>query len=171
MNKIRIAVIQFDVATDKYENIEHFAEIIGSGKLDGVDIISLPEMWNCPYKTELFPEYAEEIEDINRRMVDFSQPFSTGLIYDLKMRGAYSLKQIVEIFGEKMSYRNLDIGKAMNAVQEWRILEEGVDELEEIEIRKKLSEYCSMDTYSLYLVYNWFKEILAGEPYAQYTES
>ena len=70
-----------------------------------------------------------------------------------------------------MSYRNLDSGKAMNAVQEWRILEEGVDELEEIEIRKKLSEYCSMDTYSLYLVYNWFKEILAGEPYAQYTES
>ena len=59
MKKIKIAVIQFDVVTDKYENIEHFAEIIGSGKLDGVDIISLPEMWNCPYKTELFPEYAE----------------------------------------------------------------------------------------------------------------
>lgn len=131
----------------------------------GAEIIRMREL------AELFPEYAEEIEDINRRMVDFSQPFSTGLIYDLKMRGAYSLKQIVEIFGEKMSYRNLDIGKAMNAVQEWRVLEEGVDELEEIEIRKKLSEYCSMDTYSLYLVYNWFKEILAGEPYAQYTES
>lgn len=59
MSKIKIAVIQFDVVEDKYENIENFAEIVGSGKLDGADIICLPEMWNCLYKTELFPQYAE----------------------------------------------------------------------------------------------------------------
>jgi len=69
--KIKIASIQFSVIADKYANIEHLAEILsgesevpgseifagGAGK--AADIISLPEMWCCPYKTELFPEYAE----------------------------------------------------------------------------------------------------------------
>lgn len=58
---IKIACVQFGVKQDKYDNIEHLAEIIGSGKVDEADIISLPEMWNCPYQTELFPEYAEPI--------------------------------------------------------------------------------------------------------------
>ncbi|MBR0400581.1 MAG: carbon-nitrogen hydrolase family protein [Mogibacterium sp.] len=58
-NRIRIACIQHKVLTDKYDNIEKLAELVGTGELDDADIISLPEMWNCPYKTELFPEYAE----------------------------------------------------------------------------------------------------------------
>lgn len=61
MSTIKIACLQVNVAPDKYENIEHLAEIFGSGALDETDIVSLPEMWNCPYKTELFPEYAEPV--------------------------------------------------------------------------------------------------------------
>ena len=59
MSKVKIACIQFNVSKDKYENIENLAEILASGATEGADIISLPEMWNCPYQTELFPEYAE----------------------------------------------------------------------------------------------------------------
>ena len=59
MNKIKIASLQFMVQQDKYENIEKLAEILAGGEADGADFISLPEMWNCPYVTELFPEYAE----------------------------------------------------------------------------------------------------------------
>ena len=59
MSNIRIACIQQKVWKDKYDNIEQLAEILGSGRTEGADFISLPEMWNCPYVTELFPEYAE----------------------------------------------------------------------------------------------------------------
>ena len=59
MKKITIASLQLKVHDDKYENIEKLAEIIAGGAADGADIISLPEMWNCPYKTENFPVYAE----------------------------------------------------------------------------------------------------------------
>ncbi len=62
MKKIRIACLQLQVKKDKYENIEQLAEIVGSGKVDDADIICLPEMWNCPYVTELFPEYAEPVK-------------------------------------------------------------------------------------------------------------
>lgn len=60
MSKIKIASLQLKVWDDKYVNIEKLAEYFGSGALDDADIVSLPEMWNCPYKTELFPEYAEK---------------------------------------------------------------------------------------------------------------
>ena len=44
-----------NVLQDKYDNIEQLAEILASGKTDGADIISLGEMWCCPYQTDLFP--------------------------------------------------------------------------------------------------------------------
>ena len=59
MSKIKIASLQTKVYEDKYDNIEKLAELIASGAADGADIISLPEMWNCPYQTENFPIYAE----------------------------------------------------------------------------------------------------------------
>ncbi len=59
MNCIKIASLQMKVYEDKYENIEKLAELIASGAAEGADIISLPEMWNCPYQTENFPLYAE----------------------------------------------------------------------------------------------------------------
>ena len=59
MNTLKVACIQQKVKKDKYDNIEQLAEILGSGQTEGAHFISLPEMWNCPYKTELFPEYAE----------------------------------------------------------------------------------------------------------------
>jgi len=59
MAKIKIASLQLKVHEDKYDNIEQLAELIASGAADGADIISLGEMWNCPYQTENFPLYAE----------------------------------------------------------------------------------------------------------------
>ncbi len=59
MSKISIASLQLKVMQDKYDNIEQLAEIIGSGAADGTDIISLPEIWNGPYQTHKFPEFAE----------------------------------------------------------------------------------------------------------------
>ena len=59
MSKIKIASLQTKVYEDKYENIERLAELVADGAASGADIISLPEMWNCPYQAENFPVYAE----------------------------------------------------------------------------------------------------------------
>ena len=59
MNKLKIASLQLAVNEDKYDNIEHLAATVADGAAEGADIISLPEMWNCPYKESLFPVYAE----------------------------------------------------------------------------------------------------------------
>ena len=59
MNTIKIASLQLKVYEDKYDNIEKLAELLADGAAEGADMISLPEMWNCPYRTENFPVYAE----------------------------------------------------------------------------------------------------------------
>lgn len=59
MSKIKIASLQLKVLGDKYDNIERLAETVAGGAAAGADIISLGEIWNSPYQTDLFPVNAE----------------------------------------------------------------------------------------------------------------
>lgn len=59
MDRIKVGMIQMKVYEDKKKNLLIAGEYIKriSGK---VHMAVLPEMFNCPYKTENFPIYAEE---------------------------------------------------------------------------------------------------------------
>jgi predicted amidohydrolase len=50
------------VVEDKKQNIAHALEMIKEAS-PHADLVILPEMWNCPYETDLFPLYAEEKDD------------------------------------------------------------------------------------------------------------
>lgn len=54
---MKIACIQMPVTPDKSQNLKTAKEMIES--LHDVDLVVLPEMFICPYKTSCFPEYAE----------------------------------------------------------------------------------------------------------------
>ncbi len=54
-----IATCQMKVVEDKNVNISHALQMIHEAAPNS-DLVVLPEMWNCPYETSLFPEYAEE---------------------------------------------------------------------------------------------------------------
>lgn len=60
MAKIRTAVLQTPVSADKQKNIDRVAEVLDRMQLRDVDLVTLPEMFNCPYETGNFPLYAEE---------------------------------------------------------------------------------------------------------------
>lgn len=57
-----VALCQMKVVEDKAQNIEHALSMISEAASQS-DLVILPEMWNCPYQTKLFPEYAEEKEN------------------------------------------------------------------------------------------------------------
>jgi omega-amidase len=60
MSLIKVANIQMNVNEDKNENfkiVEKYLEIVSK---ENVDLVLLPEMFNCPYETSNFPIYAEE---------------------------------------------------------------------------------------------------------------
>lgn len=59
MAKIRTAVLQTPVSPEKQENLDRVAEVLERDFLRDVDLVTFPEMFACPYDTEVFPEYAE----------------------------------------------------------------------------------------------------------------
>ncbi len=59
MSLIKVANIQMNIKNDKEENfktVEKYLEIVSK---ENVDVVLLPEMFNCPYQTSNFPIYAE----------------------------------------------------------------------------------------------------------------
>ncbi len=57
--KMRIAAVQMMVNESKQENLATAAETVEQLARQGADLIVLPEMFCCPYQTDLFPAYAE----------------------------------------------------------------------------------------------------------------
>ena len=59
MNAFRIALCQTKAFFDKDESMEMAASYVNRAADNGAKIISLPEMWNCPYDNSYFREYSE----------------------------------------------------------------------------------------------------------------
>jgi len=59
MKNFRAALLQMRVSESKEDNLSRAAAMVGEAAAKGADLVVLPEMFNCPYQTELFPRYAE----------------------------------------------------------------------------------------------------------------
>lgn len=118
---------------------------------DGAEKLRLDELGN------MFPEYYDQLQNIKNRFVDLAVPFIEGIIYDVRMKGNYTLKKLVDIVSD-YSYKNLEIFDGMAAVYNWRNVDKGSNDEEEIV--NNLKEYCSLDAYGLYLVYVWLLKLM-----------
>ena len=107
---------------------------------------------------EQFPEYASLLNQILENFIDMSFPFIGGLVYDARMRGNYSVKSLLNVVSD-YSYHDLAIHDGMDAVYEWRKIDRGED-VDQLYIENSLIEYCSMDSYALYLIYCWLLDII-----------
>ena len=59
MNSINVAVCQLNVVEEKETNIQKARAMIHLAAEQGARLVVLPEMFNCPYRAEAFPGYAE----------------------------------------------------------------------------------------------------------------
>ena len=57
---MKIAMLQMPVGFDKEENIRKARSAVRWAAEQGAEMAILPEMWNCPYSNQYFPQYAEE---------------------------------------------------------------------------------------------------------------
>ncbi|MCF0105365.1 MAG: DUF2779 domain-containing protein, partial [Holdemanella sp.] len=103
--------------------------------------------------SQQFPQYEKQMESIWTRMVDLSKPFELGLYYDNKMRGHYSLKNVMPAFSDEYSYKELDIQTGLNAVWAYRTFDDCTDNQKK-ELIEQLRNYCALDTLSEYIVYH-----------------
>lgn len=110
---------------------------------------------------DLFPDLKEPLLQMNERMQDLQLPFLSGVVYDTRMRGQWSLKAIMNLMDES-AYHSLDIREGMDAVFQWRHLDHN-DQLTQQEKEKiilDLKKYCGMDAYAMTVVFQWLHAIL-----------
>ncbi|GJM57755.1 DUF2779 domain-containing protein [uncultured Dubosiella sp.] len=100
-----------------------------------------------------FPEYADRLEQICSRMIDLSRPFEHGVYYNSAMRGHYSLKNLLPVFSQDYTYKDLEISDGMNAVFAYRNYDHADAQQQQI-IQHAIRVYCMMDTYAEYVVYH-----------------
>jgi hypothetical protein len=107
---------------------------------------------------DLLPEYRETLLSFNERMEDLQLPFESGTVYDIRMRGQWSLKVLMSMMDDP-GYHDLGIQQGMDAVFEWRHLDLSEDVKNRQEIIDNLKAYCGMDSYAMTVVYRWLMEI------------
>jgi len=61
VGKLRVALVQMMVTTEKSKNLEKAASHIQKAAEGGAKIVALPECFNSPYGTQFFKQYAEPI--------------------------------------------------------------------------------------------------------------
>lgn len=61
MKKIKVGICQLKVTHNKIKNLKNAESKIRLAKRKGARLVVLPEMFNCPYQTEKFKEYAEAV--------------------------------------------------------------------------------------------------------------
>ena len=104
------------------------------------------------------PAYAEDLRALNSRMKDLQQPFESGMVYDVRMRGQWSLKTIMSLMDDP-GYRDLEIRHGMDAVYQWRDLDRGTPDVDRQKIIEELKAYCGMDSYAMTVVYHWLCDV------------
>lgn len=120
------------------------------------------EMLRISELKEQFPTYSNLLDDLLSRFYDMAYPFQEGLVYDTKMRANFSVKSLLTVVSD-LDYHDLAIANGMEAVYKWRLLDLKDSDSDLEDIRKKLSEYCSMDSYSLYLIYRWLLKLVRNK--------
>lgn len=136
-------------------DVPHLGTVVAFNA-EGAEKIRLKEMWmQCP-------QAEKELKSIYDRMVDLSFPFALGMVYDVRMKGFYSLKVIMSFMENQTGYQDLNIHQGMDAVFQWRILDRAIEGADVAEIRKHLSAYCSMDTYAMMVVFEWLKALITN---------
>jgi len=63
-SSFRVALCQFRVTANKEENHQTARSFLSEAAGKGAQLAVLPEIWNSPYATTAFPEYAESMPEI-----------------------------------------------------------------------------------------------------------
>ena len=112
--------------------------------------------YNAPFEQSILkqavrrcPEHGEWLVGILGRFVDLLTPFRNFAVYHPKQHGSCSLKAVLPALTGR-SYDRLEIGDGETASREFMRIVKGEATGKEVEdIRRRLEEYCGLDTMAM----------------------
>jgi len=112
---------------------------------------------------EMYPEHADFLLDLNKRVVDLIDPFQQQLYVDYRFSGSASIKNVLPVLAPDLSYKELGIqnggaaqGSYMQAVFGDMAAEERNKVFEDLLV------YCALDTLAMVRIYEVLYDITQG---------
>lgn len=125
-------------------------------------------VWNKSFEmgrnkelAERNPEYKEFLENLNSRVVDLMDIFTKQYFIHPKFKGKTSIKYVLPVLAPELSYKVLHIQEGATASDTWnKIVNKGYSKEETSEKIEHLKIYCKLDTYAMYAIWRYLKEII-----------
>ena len=96
-----------------------------------------------------FPEFEEELQSIDDRLMDLIVPFRKKFYTTETMEGSASIKKVLPALCPNLSYNELEIGNGMDASNAFLDLYYSNDEKYKETVRQNLLNYCHLDTLAM----------------------
>ncbi len=106
------------------------------------------------------PEHKAFLEDVNSRIIDLMDIFTNQHFIHPKFKGKTSIKYILPVLAPDLSYKALDIKEGATASNTWNQIVSGeLTPDEALEKTEQLLTYCKLDTYAMYRIWKYLREI------------
>jgi len=119
------------------------------------------EMKRNEEMAQMFPEFNDFLEDVNDRIIDLMEPFANGWFADKDFFGSASIKRVLPVMVPELSYKDLGIQEGSSAQRLWTdtvVKDKGGIDKEKL--FNNLIEYCKMDTFAMYAIWQKLNEII-----------
>lgn len=97
----------------------------------------------------LFPEYAERIEAVIKRLRDLLKIIRSH-VYHPRFMGSFSIKYVLPALVPEMSYDNMEVADGLQAgIAYERLISDGIGSKEKERLEKALLAYCRQDSLAM----------------------
>lgn len=99
---------------------------------------------------ERYPKYAKFFESVNNRMYDLMDSFKKGYYVHHDFQGSASLKKVLPVLVQDLSYKKLNIQEGSTASNTWlEMIDPNMSKENKDKIYKDLLDYCQLDTLAM----------------------
>lgn len=108
------------------------------------------------------PGYLDRVEKVQERIRDLMVPFREQSYYVNEMRGSYSIKAVLPALVPDLSYSHLAIRDGTEASVAFESLFREENPLRRAQIRRRLLDYCALDTLAMVRILGVLEQVAAG---------
>jgi hypothetical protein len=135
--------------------IEHMQKHIG----DVGSIVS----WHASFENTqnrnmavMYPTKNDFLHGLVERTVDLEDLFKEGYV-DINFQGSTSIKKVLPVLVPELDYAGMDVASGTDAMEAWQRLVILPAGKEKKVLRKKMLEYCALDTLAMVRIFEVLK--------------
>lgn len=139
--------------------LEHMSQLIGE---TGSVVVWYKAFEGARNKemAELNPAYLAFLESVNSRIYDLMDIFKKNYCVYPNFKGSNSIKDVLPVLVPELSYKSLEIQNGAVAMISWhKMVYEDCQTTEIDSIYNCLCEYCKLDTYSMYKIWEYLNNL------------